>query len=261
VSLSLCLVLPWVSYSLSTTSVSFWIVGVYSVLSTGFGISYSGASIWFFDLSSSTSIYPGFFSGLVAGVVFCAAAHIASIVAAVHASRALRLLRGGRRLCCSSCDCACVCCTCCCPKPAVDDGGRFLLARSAARCATGASIAAGVCAAIAAGAVNSGAASFLASVRLGGGTSSTIGVGVAAWSVVSALLAALFAAAAAAVVTVQDVTGVGGPLGGGVVLMQPAVMLAMSPMQVAPPGAVIYAATAPPGMYPPPPAVPYAQAV
>ena len=177
----------------------------------------------------------------------------------MHSSRALRLLRGGRRLCCSTCDCVCCCCNCCCPQPAAVDGGRLLLARGAARCATGASIIAGNCDAIAAGAVNSGAASILSAFRLAGGATSTIGVGVAAWSVVSALLAALFAAAAAAVVTVEDVKGASGPLGGGFVHIQAPVVLAMSPMQAAPPGAVVYAATAPPGMYPQP--VPYAQAV
>ena len=137
--------------------------------------------------------------GLAAGLALIVITVALAILAAVFASRAVRLMSGGRAVCCAACACECCgcCCGCaCCGPPAVDVERRLGRARCSARAALALNALTAAAAAAAAAAVSVGASSYVATyTRYAGATSSAIGVGITAFAVVVALAAAGLGAA------------------------------------------------------------------
>ena len=252
--LSLSMALPWFSYSGAGSSVSFWVIGLYSV--TSFTI--SGFSVWLLS-DIFVQSFGTFLAGLYAGLGLFAVAHTTAILAAVYSARALRLLRGGRRLCCDACACAC-CCLCCCAAPPVGDAARLARARGSLRAALWLSGVVAACSAAAAAAVSIGSSSLFGPSIAGLITTSSIGVGLSAAACVLALAALATGCAAQLVLTEEDVKNAAGPLGvfpgGGTTVVMSTVQMT-SPLQLppgvayaVPQGYVVAAATAPPTAVP-----------
>lgn len=180
------------------------------------------------------------YSGLYAALAFFAVAHTTAILAAIFSARVLRLMRGGRRLCCNACDCAC-CCACCCSPPPVGDAARLARARGLLRAALCLAGVTALCAAAAAAAVGIGSSSYasLAGSTFGLVTTSTIGVGLSAFACVLSAAALTTGLAAHTVLTEDDVKNADGPLGvypnGGTVILSNTVQMS-SPLQNLPSG-------------------------
>ena len=229
--LSVALVLPWVSIATSgasaaaaaTLTQSYFIIGIVILTCTGAcGITGGGGSgIWLWYVGAQTlAAAPevrAFYQGLAAGLGLVSLAHMLAIAGVCLASRAFRLLRGGRAACCAGC--ICTGCSCCCGGgvPPPHDAARLARARCSAQAALGLLIATAVAAAAAAAAVGIGSRGIIANIFTGYAVTMG-GMGLTAFACVVAAAAAGAAGVFIRLVSLDDVKGGGNGLTNTVVI-------------------------------------------
>lgn len=159
-----------------------------------------GAFLFFGPTIFTGASYLALGRGMAAGLVLCVAAFVQAILATTFASRAVRLMTGGRAACCACCACDCCrcCCRCrCCGLPPTTAENRLARARCSARAALALNVLAAVAAGSCIAAVSAGAAAWAAAV-VNDFSSITSGASTAPAAGVAVISSACFVALAAA---------------------------------------------------------------